>query len=235
MKRNIWILPALMTAFLSGIYVLPHAGSMADSAIRMELPDVEGAWNFRSEPASEAELKALATDTKFSKAICLRARPGEVNDEGQLVPDRIDLSIVMSGADLNNSIHRPERCMPAQGHTILSSQDRKVTLPDGRELKVRRLLSTQQLSNYRFDCITYYFFVGHDQVTASHLDRTRIDMQDRLLLGRDQHWAYVSMSMWYGAVPWIEPKVSEAEADKKLEEFLLNFAEKQINWSQIKS
>jgi hypothetical protein len=58
-------------------------------------------------------------------------------------------------------------------------------------------------------------------------------MQDRLVLGMDQRWAYVSASMWYGKVPWIEKEVSIEEADQKLRAFLMEFGEEQINWDMI--
>ncbi len=86
----------------------------------------------------------------------------------------------------------------------------------------------------KFNCLTYYFFVGHDRLSNDHLGRTLLDMKDRLVRGMDQRWAYISVSMWYGKVPWIEgQQVSEAEADAKLQKFLAGFSEKQINWDQI--
>jgi hypothetical protein len=170
-------------------------------------------------------------------------RPGEVNEDGYGVPDRVDLSIVLSGADINNSIHRPERCMPAQGHNITSSSDRILNLPNGRQLTTKRLVSIQSQrvaanddreEYVKFDCLTYYFFVGHDHVTNDHLKRTLIDMKDRLVRGMDQRWAYTSVSMWYGKVPWIKAEISAAEADAKLQKFLADFAENQIDWNQVK-
>ena len=59
-------------------------------------------------------------------------------------------------------------------------------------------------------------------------------MKDRLVLGMDQRWAYVSASMWYGKVPWIENEVSIEEADAKLREFLSQFGEEQIDWDMIR-
>ncbi len=86
----------------------------------------------------------------------------------------------------------------------------------------------------QFNCVTYYFFVGHDRVTNDHLERTLVDMKDRLLRGMDQRWAYVSASMWYGKLPWIDKEVTEAEADEKLRKFVTGFAENQIDWDQVK-
>ncbi len=240
MNLKLLVLPLFLSGSLSGIYFLPSVGKVAESAVKMELPDSMGRWSLDKKPPTEAEIGTLSKDTKFSKARCLTARPGEVTLDGYLVPDQVDLSIVLSGADINNSIHRPERCMPAQGHNIVSSSSQVLKLDNGRQFEAKRLLSIQNIPTteerkeyLKFNCVTYYFFVGHDQVSNEHLARTFIDMKDRLLRGMDQRWAYVSVSMWYGKLPWIEKEVTEAEADSKLKRFLADFSERQIDWRQI--
>jgi hypothetical protein len=242
MKIPVLILPVVTGALLSSIYLLPQAGEMAVSAIHLELPQETAGWVLQSKPASEEEIKALASDTEFAKATCLRSRYSEYDSQsGKPIPDRIDLSVVLSGSDLNNSIHRPERCMPAQGHVINSSSTVILDLPNGHKLPLRRLLSVQSLPTneerteyVRYSCVTYYFFVGNDTITPDHLERAMIDMKDRLIHGMDQRWAYVSASMWYGELPWIKSAVSIQEADVKLSQFINDFAMDQINWSQIK-
>jgi hypothetical protein len=241
MKIPLLALPVLLGGLLSTVHLLPKAGEMATSAVNMDLPSNSGDWTMRSIPASELELKILAEDTRFSKAVCLRPRKGEVDLASyEAVPDRIDLSVVLSGHDLNNSIHRPERCMPSQGHVIGSSSNVGIKLPNGRKITVRRLLSVQSIpineacTEYAsYKCVTYYFFVGHDSITQDHVKRTLIDMKDRLMRGMDQRWAYVSASMWYGKVPWIEKEVPIGEADEKLREFISGFAMEQIDWGSI--
>jgi hypothetical protein len=241
MKLHAWFLPAFLGISMGAIYLLPKAGETAQSAVRMEMPGTRGGWTFKMIPPSEAELGTLEKDTEFAKAVCLRPRPGEISAEGYLVPDRVDISVVLSGYDLNNSIHRPERCMPAQGHNITRSSNVTLRLANGRDIKVRRLHSVQTIQGAKdggetasFKCLTYYFFVGHDRITQDHMGRTLIDMKDRLLRGMDQRWAYVSASMWYGKIPWIDGEVSEAEADEKLRTFVREFAENQIRWEQLR-
>ena len=239
MKWNAWSLPVMLGVALGAVYVLPQAGKTAESAVIMELPGSMDGWSFEKIPPSQEEIGTLSKDTDFAKAVCMRARPGEVNAEGYLIPDRADLSVVLSGSDLNNSIHRPERCMPAQGHAIVSSGSVGMKTKEGRSFDTKRLMSVQSLKGAKgelkaqFKCVTYYFFVGHDHITNDHLQRTLIDMKDRLVFGRDQRWAYVSASMWYGKMPWIEKEVTEAEADEKLRKFITGFAENQIRWDQI--
>jgi hypothetical protein len=42
--------------------------------------------------------------------------------------------------------------------------------------------------------VDYYWFVGYDGVTASHLGRNVIDITDRLLHGYNQRWAFVMVA-----------------------------------------
>jgi Protein of unknown function (DUF3485) len=242
MNTKPWILPLFLGGAMSAVYLLPKVGAVAQSAVNMALPDESGVWEFDKQYATEREIKTLAPDTEFSKATCLSARPGEINRYGNPVPDVVQLSIVLSGADINNSIHRPERCMPSQGHNITASSERTLKLANGRQFAVTRLVSIQSTLNravkereeyVKYNCLTYYFFVGHDRVTDGHWARTFLDIKDRLVRGMDQRWAYASVSMWYGQVPYIEKEVSEAEADAKLQKFLAEFSEKQIKWEQI--
>ncbi len=240
MKLRALILPLFICGTLSAVYFLPSAGEIAQSAVKMELPSSSGSWHFKKIPPSEAELGTLAKDTEFSKAECYSIRPGEFDENGNPLPDMLFVSVVLSGTDINNSIHRPERCMPAQGHQILESTDRPVQVRGGRSVTAKRLKSIQRLPTAtegefnELNCITYYFFVGHDSITNDHLGRTFTDMKDRLIRGMDQRWAYVSVSMWYGNLPWLEPDVSEEEADRKLSDFVSTFSESQINWNQVK-
>ena len=37
--------------------------------------------------------------------------------------------------------------------------------------------------------LNYYWFVGYHHLTASHLERTVLDIQDRILKGYNQRWA----------------------------------------------
>ena len=242
MKYLPFILPMLTAGALATVHILPKPDEMSPSAVKMELPGELGPWFASAIPVTELELAILSKDTEFSKAICYSPREGEFDiATGRAIPDRVDLSIVLSGHDLNNSIHRPERCMPAQGHVIGSSNHVELELPNGRKIDARRLLSVQTLpaderhtKHVSYDCVTYYFFVGNHTITHDHIERTLIDVKDRLLRGMDQRWAYVSASMWYGKVPWIEDEVSIEEADQKLREFITEFGMKPIDWDMVR-
>lgn len=243
MKTNKWIylaLPVIIATVHAGIYMLPKAGAPAASAVRMELPEKIGDWFLRNIPATKDEVATLAKDTEFAKAVCLAPRPGEYDLEGRRLADRIDLSIVLSGHDLTSSIHRPERCMPAQGHDITSSSTVAIQLQSGRKFNVRRLLSRQSLplnkehtQTLELQAVTYYFFIGHNHITHDHTLRTLLDMRDRVIFGTDQRWAYISVTSWYGKIPWLPDAVSEREAETKIRQLLTKLAENSIDWSKI--
>ena len=42
--------------------------------------------------------------------------------------------------------------------------------------------------------LTYYWFVGNNDVTNSHFERTWFDIRDRLVHGYNQRWAYITVA-----------------------------------------
>jgi hypothetical protein len=152
---------------------------------------------------SKQELEILASDTEFE-------RLSYVDKADPSIPG-YEVSVVFSGKDLNNSIHRPEVCLKAAGWNFEKQANVVVkgALRDGgdmafREIVCRRpvfnpetnkpvmLSNGQQLYAKR---IQYYTFLGHTDITPGHYQRTLIDMRDRLFKGYDQTWAYVTFSM----------------------------------------
>lgn len=237
------ILTGVIAATMATIFMLP-AFKQVDSALQTDVPEFLGSWRTRSYPPSQKELDILAGDTEFSKAKCGLPRLEETSYiDGTSPMDIADLSVVLSGHDLANSIHRPERCMPAQGHEGLITSSAELTLGNGRTIPLTRILSRQHLSYGEPDdrqfvtrkSITYYFFVGHDRITADHTERTVLDIVDRVAKGTAQRWAYVSATMaytdkkerGYGDLPSLEM------ADEKLRLLLEQLAEENIDWSRF--
>lgn len=244
MKRAI-ILTLVLGLGMSTIYILPPF-QQVESALNTSIPERIGTTITQAYPPSEAELRILEPDTKFSKAACWMPRIEERSFiTGESPPDRLDVSIVLSGHDLANSIHRPERCLEAQGHKIQSSSQSEITLTNGEEVPLTFLatkLSAElgppgEKQFVSIDNLNCYFFVGHNQVTNSHTERTLIDIKDRVLKGEAQRWAFVTISMrfvdqesrGYGDPPDLEM------ADKKIRELAKELAEGNIDWSQIRS
>jgi hypothetical protein len=69
--------------------------------------------------------------------------------------------------------------------------------------------------------LDYYWFVGADQMTSSHMVRTGIDLRDRILRGQAQRWAYVTIMT---NVPL--RGVSEEEVTQIVERFIQDLAPK---------
>lgn len=241
MKRPL-ILLGLITAGLSTAFLLPDF-RQTPSAIRMEIPEKLGGWTTQKLEETKEERATLAPDTKFSKAACLKPRDGVSSFYYTGPQDRADVSIVLSGFDLANSIHRPERCMPAQGHEIYHSEKLAVGVKDNMQVPVRRLLSVQTIKDkesgaiHKINAVTYYFFVGHERITENHTRRTLFDIKDRLVKGESQGWAYISVSMWFRAegdrsfsdLPDFET------ADRAIRQLLSELATRNINWAQIRT
>lgn len=233
------LLPLALGGVLGCVYFLPESGALAQSSIRMELPDSMDSWRFNKMPPSPREVEVLAKDTEFSKAVCVAPKPGEFTSDGRPIGERVDLSIVLSGSDITNSIHRPERCMPAQGHQIYGAHEGTITTPAGHEFPAQELVSMQTLpldekgeKTAQLHCVTYYFFVGRNRITNDHVKRTLLDIKDRIVHGQDQRWAYVSASMWFSETGEYNFATKEV-AENKIRRFLGELADRNIDWQAV--
>ena len=242
MKRG-FILAAILAAGLSSIFFLPPF-KVTESAMSMDIPGHLGGWTAEKIDPTEQEVGSLAKDTRFSKARCIQVRENEYDSSGRRLADMAELSIVLSGEDLNNSIHRPERCMGAQGHAIYDSQKATLEIQGSGTVPTRRLLSKVKLATreskgdfIEVNYLTYYFFVGHEIVTESHSRRTLVDMQDRLKKGQAQKWAYVLVSMPFKAedstAVGLERLPDLETANTKMRALLADISAKNIDWKQI--
>ncbi len=211
-KRLVTVQCVLLAGFGS-IFLLPHTSKTSPAGIAMTLPSVIGTWFGDDVAVTEKERAILAKDTEF-------ARKMYTSPEG----DQIYVSIVLSGDDMTSSIHRPERCLPAQGWNVQSSSKRVIAIPGGKSLELTRLQNVQvaELPDKRritFYNLDYYWFVGYGEMTASHLTRTGIDMRDRILRGFNQRWAYVTVAA--NVSEGIrKPERSEEQTSEMLENFM---------------
>lgn len=212
-KRLIVLLLVLGAGF-STIFVLPTTARMQPAGIKLELPQFVGKWYGVDQQITQRELDMLAGDTEFARKLYTDA-----------AGNSIYVSIVLSGADLDNSIHRPERCLPAQGWTIADSDKLKIPLATGRKLAVTRLHNVRQVplldgsKTVSIYNLNYYWFVGYRHLTASHLERTMFDIQDRVFNGYNQRWAYITVAadITKGLMAFGH---SEAETDRILQDFI---------------
>lgn len=221
MRARLLILLVLSLTGLGAVVALPDHVDMLPSAVKMKWPEIAGDWvKVRDTVESPQERSILAPDTQFAKSQYVHARSNI----------QIDVGIVLSGMDPNNSIHRPERCLVAQGHGGLVRIGREFKLADGRVLPVMRLFTNLQWMEPREggppvpqsnNFLTYYWFVGNDLLTNSHYGRTFRDIHDRLLRGANQRWAYFTIG-----VRLIDNEQTRALAtnpDNELDQYLEKF------------
>lgn len=188
--KRLLILQAFLLLGLSAVFALPHVSNNQPAGIEEELPDMVGEWYGKDLDVSEGERSTLGYETKFSRKIYSNGRG-----------DELFVSIVLANRDMNTSIHRPERCLPAQGWTIAETRTVDIPLPS----PAGAVLTTTRLHNMRpvrgkdgqsiniFN-LNYYWFVGYRDITPSHTERNLIDIKDRLLKGYNQRWAYVTIA-----------------------------------------
>ena len=222
--------PLLVAVILSSVFVLPREESLVESSISPDLPlnTALPGWQGTKIQESEHERRVLAADTRFSKATYSRIR--RVTWEKVLPP--VEISIVYSGADMNASIHRPERCLPSQGHLNLRGSTSEITLADGRKLSITRLTSQVQIPGEKkqtINFINYYIFIGHGTIHHTHLGRTAQDMYDRVVKGYVQRWAYFQAGSYWAP----ELGISEDEADKHIRALISDLLPGQINWEEM--
>jgi hypothetical protein len=232
------------------VFVLPRRGDVALTSLSRTAIDMEkkvpplnfGEWTVTPSEATQKEVETLNPDTTFIKAHYQSYEiPPMYNGNGQRFESFISLSIVVSGFDINNSIHRPERCLRAQGHIDMLSLPSDLTTPDGKQIKVQRLssvfpIAAQQEGGKPFPIgfVSYYYFVGHKHLTHDHWSRTLLDMKDRLLYGADQQWSFVMLSMPYnlGTSPE-QTALNQQRADKKIRQLLGELTDRIVDWKEI--
>ena len=203
---------------LGMVFLFPRKPGVGEAGIRLALPDRIGDWQGKDVDVTEREREGLAKDTEF-------ARKMYSNTFG----DKIYVSIVLSGQDMTNSIHRPERCLPAQNWNVMSSSRVNVPLGPHQSLETTRLTcagefmvkaeGAAEAKRTLVHNLNSSWFVGSRDLTADHLQRTWWDIRDRILYGQNQRWAYVTVAA--NVTEGLERfGRSEAETAKMVEEFI---------------
>lgn len=172
---------------LGAVALLPHKPA-GQPGVRLTLPESVGNWDGKDAEVTQKERDVLGADVEFARKLY-------TNTFG----DQIFVSIVLAGFDPTTGIHRPERCLPAQGWAITRTTRSLVPLPSGGGLDTTQLFSARQLRTEKGDTLiqrgfNYYWFVGAREVTGNHLTRTFIDMRDRVFRGESQRWAYIMIA-----------------------------------------
>lgn len=233
MKKIFHILPPVVLALiLSLIFLQPQNVVLLPSAVSPDLPlenELEGWYGVKTQE-SKRERAMLAPDTKFSKGLYNHINPFTYSKEDPT----ISVSIVYSGSDMGESIHRPERCLPSQGHINLLASETDIRLSNGRQQTFTRLASQTPVEgehNTKLNHIHYYVFISSDTICPSHLERTLHDICDRALFGRVQRWAYIQLGAYWGA----QTGITEEQADNRLRDLISKLVSRQVDWNAIKN
>lgn len=188
--KRLLVLQVLLVLGFGSVLLLPKVANSTPQGIALILPDYVGSWYGADQKISELELRVLAKDTEFAR---------KLYTDG--LGNQVFVSIVLSGHDLDNSIHRPERCLPAQGWSIADSRVVALPVVEGapKALEATRLHNMRKVpakdgGTVPVYSLTYYWFVGWKISTPSHLERTYIDIKDRILYGYNQRWAYITVA-----------------------------------------
>ncbi|MEI8233904.1 MAG: exosortase-associated EpsI family protein [Verrucomicrobiota bacterium] len=220
LSQRLWLLLGILLAGFGCVFVLPKAPPPPEPGVLMALPDFIGAWYGQEAIVSQKERVALGSETRFERKQYTNA-----------VGDAVYVSIVLSGEDMSSSIHRPERCLPAQGYTVVDARRQPVALaakpltvtrlhnirplfdPSGKPLLAR---DGRQFNEYS---LLYYWFIGSSETTADHTARYLMDARDRLLKGSNQRWAYITVM---GRITANLDKFgrTEAQTDAILQDFI---------------
>jgi EpsI family protein len=168
--------------------VLGGAGiTLAEDGINpADLPAFLGTeWIGQRTAITAIEREVLPPDTGF-------ARRNYVSTQNR--QDQVFISIVLSGRD-RTSIHRPELCLVGQGWTIGGRSVETFTRPDGAPLRASVLQITREIVDPQgkrqvLPALFVYWFVGRDEVVATHGQRLWRTALNRLR-GRTDRWAYV--------------------------------------------
>ena len=152
----------------------------------LKIPDICPDCGEKLYSMSWEEYDALPKDTEFVKS-------AYTNGLGE----DVFTSIVLSGRE-RNSIHRPERCLIGQGHTIVDEYVLEVPMVGRNPLKVMVAVLERPYENAEGPQIYYsyyaYWFVGQDRETPSHYARMFWLGWDRVVRSVAHRWAYIAVA-----------------------------------------
>ena len=205
LHRRLWILFVIVTIGFFSALLIPKSGKTTLSLLKQDLPDVLLTKQGYTQEVTQEELDGLAADTIFSR----KGYRDVIPENGKFDPE-IRLSVVFSGKDINNSIHRPQVCLIAQGWEIISTNlvTLDVEVPNYDKVGFTELICRRsrvevlkdELGNKTGEreildmMVQYYTFVGSEVIVPGHIERTWEDIRARILKGNDQQWAYTTYS-----------------------------------------
>ena len=171
----------------------------------LEIPDICPECGAKLFNMARSEKEALPPDTEFIKS-------AYTNEAGT----RLSTSIVLSGV-ARDSIHRPQRCLTAQGNNLDGEYTLSVPLEGRGPLKIRVIQASREFKMEKDSVYHHFFyaywFVGQERETPYHLGRMFWLAWDRVVRSKANRWAYIAVQ-----------GTREAEG-KEYEKDILNFVQ----------
>lgn len=207
--KRLLVLQAVLLLGLGVVLFIPKYTGPQPQGINLALPEEVAGWSGTDTEVTEKERIVLGPETEFARKLYTNS-----------FNESIWVSIVLAGHDVSTSLHQPERCLPAQGLTIVDKHIEQMPAdPQGHSMfPATRLfnISTIAPASDSRRCIYYYWFVGRDDIVPSPFKRSWIDWRDRLFRGYNQRWAYVVVETW---IKNDSPRTQEA-ADRTIKRFV---------------
>jgi hypothetical protein len=189
-QRTSLVVLALALLTVVGCWKIPPANAGNETGVLMDLPDDIGSLEGVPQAISQAEHEILPPDTTFARK---SYAPFNIDFSDNI--NRIMCSIVLSGRE-KRSIHRPERCLPGQGWTVIGSNIIDVPLDSGHPLKVTALLLSRPLpmqdgTTRTLQSYYLYWYVGRTVSTPYSFVRVMLTNWDLVVHRFNQRWAYI--------------------------------------------
>lgn len=215
--KRLLVLLVVVAAGMSGVFLLPKSYSQPYGIV-LNLPDYVGEWFGKKQDVTKKEREVLGKETEFARSLYNNPY-SKLKDYG-----RLQVSIVLSGHDMSNSIHRPERCLNAQGWNLMDKTATQIAVPGKGKFPITELYCSRtgtdtEGKTFETKSITCYWFAGAGEITASHWSRWFIDNRDRFTKGVNQRWAFVLIT---GIIPPTAPE-HEGKARKWTEDMIREF------------
>lgn len=212
------ILSLIFMATIGAVCFVGEPGSAGNPSIKLELPGKVGCWKGADVLYCQNEncMAVFTADELGGRSVCPRcngildtvslAEKGSLPEDTVLLKkqyvhpsgEQIFVSIVVTGMQ-RASIHRPQWCMPGQGHTIEASRIIEIPLNNKDTLLVMLLdlkkLDTSTSGVLQIKTSTFaYWFVGKGRETPYHLQRLFWMAYDNIFRGVSQRWAYIAVA-----------------------------------------
>jgi hypothetical protein len=190
-RRAGLVVLALAVATVAICWLIPPASTGDETGVVMNLPDeIGGLEGSDPLPVTQSEHEILPPDTEFAGRTYHRF---DMPEHDWI--DSITCKIVLSGRE-KRSIHRPERCLPGQGWSVIGSQIVDVPLKSGHPLKVTALLLIRPFTGNdgkarQLKFCYLYWYVGRKVSTPYSAVRVLLTNWDLIVHRTNQRWAYV--------------------------------------------